>query len=50
MKIFQEIYANFGTPNIDLFASRINTQLANYVSYLPEPSVIAVDAVLYGKW
>lgn len=46
-KIFQEFSANFGTPKIDLFASRINTQLADYVSYLPDPSAIAVDALSF---
>lgn len=42
--IFQKICTYFGTPNIDLFASRINSQLADYVSYLPDPSAKAVDA------
>ena len=32
------------TPNIDLFASRINHQLKPYVSYRPDPEAIAVNA------
>ena len=32
------------TPNIDLFASRINCQLIPYVSYRPDPDSCAVDA------
>lgn len=43
-KIFQEICANFRKPNINLFALRINTQLADYVSFLPDLSVKADDA------
>lgn len=31
-------------PSIDLFASRINTQLDNFVSYRPDPLCSAVDA------
>ena len=32
------------TPAIDLFASRLNSQLQNYVSYQPDPGAIAIDA------
>ena len=32
------------TPNIDLFASRINKQLEKYVSFKPDPDAFAVDA------
>ena len=31
-------------PEIDLFASRINTQFKKYVSYKPDPSALAIDA------
>ena len=34
----------FGKPDIDLFASRINHQLSNYVSWRPDPGAKAVDA------
>ena len=31
-------------PNIDLFASRLNNQFPQYVSFKPDPSAVAVDA------
>lgn len=31
-------------PDIDLFASRINYQFDNYVSYRPDPKALAIDA------
>ena len=33
------------TPDIDLFASRINNQFATYVSYRPDPGAFAIDAL-----
>ena len=42
--IFSEIVQRFGKPDIDLFASRINTQLPVYVSWKPDPSAWAIDA------
>ena len=30
-------------PDLDLFASRINTQLSSYVSFKPDPRAKAVD-------
>ena len=32
------------TPEIDMFASRINAQFARYVAYRPDPGAVAVDA------
>ena len=32
-------------PEIDLFASRLNHQCANYVPYRPDPEVLAIDAL-----
>ena len=32
------------TPEIDLFATRVNTQFQRYVSYRPDPNATAVDA------
>ena len=32
------------SPNVDLFASRLNRQFQAYVSYTPEPDAFAVDA------
>ena len=34
------------TPDIDLFASRLNHQVDRYVSYQPDPQAVAVDAFL----
>ena len=33
-------------PKIDLFATRLNTQLSTFVSYRPDPKCIAVNALL----
>ena len=43
-KVFQQICAHFGTPHIDLFASRLNTKLDRFVSWRPDPDAVAVDA------
>ena len=32
------------TPEIDLFATRVNTQFQRYVSYRPDPNATAIDA------
>ena len=50
-KIFIEVANKFGNPEIDLFATRINTQLQNYVSWFCESEAKAVDAFLtdWGK-
>ena len=42
--LFAEIIKVFGTPDIDLFASRLNRQLPNYVSWHPDPDAKYVDA------
>ena len=45
-KIFIEDTNNFGYSEIDIFATRINTQLQNYVSWSCEPTAKGVDAFL----
>ena len=45
-KIFIEITNKFSYPEIDLFATRINTQLPNYIYWSYEPEAKAVDAFL----
>ena len=45
-KIFRSIYQRFYTPEVDLFASRLNYQLPKYVSRYPDPGALAVDAIL----
>jgi hypothetical protein len=42
--IFQLIKSEIGPVQIDMFASRINAQIENYVSWQPDPGAIAVDA------
>ena len=42
--VFKQIVSTFSKPGIDLFASRINHQLSNYISWRPEPGARAVDA------
>ena len=42
--IFRDLCKIFGTPSTDMFASRINKQLATYVSWRPDPEAMAVDA------
>ena len=42
--IFLKIIAIFGTPEIDLFACRLNNQLPKYVSWKPDPGACHVDA------
>ena len=43
-KIYKAVCDTFGTPEIDLFASRINRQTEKYVSWKPEPEAFAFDA------
>ena len=43
-QVFTKIRDMFGQPDIDLFASRLNTQLADYVSWKPDPQAKFVDA------
>ena len=42
--MFKHIVSPFGKPDIDLFASRINYQLSNYIPWRPDPGAKAVDA------
>ena len=42
--IFQKICKLFGSPEIDLFASRLNHQLERYVSWQPDPKAEYVDS------
>ena len=43
-EIFARITTHWGTPEIDLFATRLNTQLSKFVSWKPEPFSCFVDA------
>ena len=46
--VFHNITTTFGTPEIDLFASRLNCQVPRYVSWHPEPEAEGSRCVLYG--
>ena len=43
-QIFANIIAQYGTPDIDPFASRLNHQIPTYVSWEPDPGAVAMDA------
>ena len=43
-KLFQEICQHFTTPDVDLFASRLNNKVDNYISFMPDPGASAIDA------
>ena len=42
--MFKQIVSLFDKPDIDLFASKINHKLSNYISWRPDPGAKAVDA------
>ena len=43
-KIFHKICQKWGTPEIDLFASRLNHRVPLYCSWKPDPHAHAIDA------
>ena len=42
--MFKQIVSIFDKPDIDLFASKINHKLSNYISWRPDPGAKAIDA------
>lgn len=48
-KIFQRICDRWGTPDVDLFASRLNHQVPCYASWGPDPFCSFVNAFTF-KW
>ena len=44
-EVFQSICSRWHRPNIDLFATRFNNKLAQFVSPVPDPLATAVDAL-----
>ena len=50
--LFQKICKVYGTPEIDLFASRLNKQLEKYCSWKPDPGAYAIDSLSenWEKW
>ncbi len=45
-KVFGKIEQLWGPLQIDLFATRINTQLPHFISWLPDPEAISTNAFL----
>ena len=43
-EVFQSIVDIWGSPDVDMFASRLNAQLDRYVSWGPDPDAEAIDA------
>lgn len=43
-EVFQQLCKIWQTPEVDLFASRLNFKLDNYCSWKPDPSATFVDA------
>ncbi len=43
--VLKQVFCWWGTPHVDLFATRLNNQLPTYVSPVPDPSALAVDAL-----
>ena len=42
--IFRKYVEKWGMPEVDLFASRTNHQIDNYISYHPDPGSMHIDA------
>lgn len=45
--VFRAICQNWGRPVLDLMATRENTQLPLFVSPVPDPSALAIDAMAF---
>lgn len=41
---FNKLVDKWGQPAVDMFASRLNYKVRNYVAWKPDPSVSAIDA------
>ena len=46
-EVFLEICNRFGEPDLDLFASRLNRQTLNFVSWFPDPEALMTDALSF---
>jgi hypothetical protein len=44
-KLFAKLCARFGTPEVDLFASRLNCKVDLFYSWHPDPDALKVDAL-----
>ena len=43
--MFQKLCSLFSVPDIDMFETRLNKQLDQYVSWLPDPGSVSIDAM-----
>lgn len=43
-QVLPDSFTLFGRPALDLFATRLNYQLPRYVSWIPDPNAVGVDA------
>lgn len=41
---FKKICERFGTPEVDLFASRVNSNFRRYTSWKKDPGAMTADA------
>ena len=44
--VFNELMTKWGEPDKDIFASRLTYKVPQYVSWKPDPGVIAIDAFI----
>ena len=42
--IFQQVCSTYSVPKVDLFATRVNNQVPNFMSWFPNPEAIATNA------
>ena len=45
---FNKLVDKWGQPAVDMFASRLNYKVRNYVAWKPDPSASAIDAFTIG--
>ena len=48
-EVFQAVCSRWHQPQVDLFATRFNNKLPQFVSPVPDPQAWAVDALILGK-
>ena len=44
VQVYQTLVSRWGTPDVDLFASRLNAKILCYVAWKPDPNGFAIDA------